>query len=298
MYKQISANVRYTWGLIFVFIGLIIGLGFVFAQIYDNEWILILAIAISLIQTFISYYYSDKIALMATGAVPANRQNALELIRIVENLSITSGLPMPKVYLIPDKAPNAFATGRDPQHASLAVTMGLLEKLNKTELEGVVAHEMSHIKNYDIRLMSVVVVLVGAIALMADWFLRMGYFFGDDDNRGGSQWTVLIGILLAILAPISATLIQLAVSRRREFLADADGALLTRYPEGLANALEKISTDQSQTKLKNRATAHLFIASPFREDTKKSARESWLTTVFSTHPPIKERVKRLREMAR
>lgn len=290
MYKQIDSNVRYTWALMIFFIGLIIGLGFIFARVYDNQMILVGAILLSLVQSFVSYYYSDSITLATSGAKLARREQYLDLVRIVENLSITSGLPMPKVYVINDSQPNAFATGRDPQHASVAVTTGLLAKLNKMELQGAIAHEMSHIKNYDIRLMTVTVVLVGAVALASDWFLRMGFWTSrdNDNNGGGGQITFLIGIILAILAPISAALVQLAISRKREYLADASGALLTRYPEGLASALEKISTDKSPTRLGNRATAHLFIASPFRSQNASS--------LFSTHPPIADRVKRLREM--
>jgi len=288
MYKQIDDNVRFTWLLMFFFVGLIIGLGYVFARIYDNQIILIGAIFLSFIQTFISYYYSDSITLATTGARPATRDNYLELNRIVENLSITSGLPMPKIYVINDPQPNAFATGRDPKHASLAVTTGLLAKLNKTELEGVIAHEMSHIKNYDIRFMTIVVVLVGAVALVSDWFLRMGFWTNRDENNNGGQITFLIGVILAILAPISAILVQLAISRKREYLADASGALMTRYPEGLASALEKISADNSTTRLQNRATAHLFISSPFRGES--------VSALLSTHPPVVDRVKKLRKM--
>jgi len=297
MYKQIAANVRYTWGLVLVFLIFIIGLGFIFTKAYNNPSFLIIAVIVSLAQTLVSYYYSDSITLAMSGARLTNRQENLQLVRIVENLSITSGLPMPKVYVINDGQPNAFATGRDPKHASIAVTTGLLEKLDKTELEGVISHEMSHVKNYDIRLMTIVVVLVGAVALASDWFLRLGFWSSRDRDNNGNQITFIIGIVLAIIAPISAMLVQLAISRKREYLADASGALLTRYPEGLASALEKISADGTQTRLQNRAMAHLFIASPFREDSAMKAKSNGTAmSIFSTHPPIADRVKKLREM--
>ncbi len=213
----------------------------------------------------------------------------------MENLSITSGLPQPDIYVIDDPAPNAFATGRDPKHAAVAVTTGLLERLEKIELEGVIAHEMSHVKNYDIRLMTVVVVLVGVIALVSDFFLRWSFFGGGFRRRdsGGGQLgaiLVIVGIILAIISPIIAYLIQLAISRKREYLADASGALLTRYPEGLASALAKISADQHQLRKATNANAHLFIANPFKGKAKRMAR------LFMTHPPIEDRIKKLKEM--
>jgi heat shock protein HtpX len=217
---------------------------------------------------------------------------------LVENLSITAGLPKPKIYLIEDLSPNAFATGRDPEHASIAVTSGLLEKLNKVELEGVIAHELSHVGNYDIRLMTIVVVLVGIVALLSDFFLRWTWFGSrrrDGEGRGQIQMILFIlAIVLAILAPLAATLIQLAISRKREFLADATGALLTRYPEGLASALEKISKDPEPLEAANKATAHLYIESPFKKGENRG--QGWLVGLFNTHPPVGERVKRLREM--
>ena len=298
MYKHISSNIRLTWVLMGLFLILVIGLGFVFAQIYKSPTILFIAVAIALGQSLASYYYSDKIALLTTGAKETKRENYLDLYRVVENLCIAAGLPRPKIYVIPDSAPNAFATGRDPKHAVVVVTTGLLEKLKRTELEGVISHELSHIGNYDIRLMTVVVVLVGLIALLADWGLRYSFWGRGRDNNETGGWIILIALVLWIIAPISATLIQLAVSRRREYLADATGALITRYPEGLASALEKISQDGSQTRLTNRATAHLFIADPYRGDKKSppAGGGSWLVAIFSTHPPISERIKRLRNM--
>jgi len=298
MYKQIAANQRLTWVLMGAFLVFVVGLGFVFAQIYNEPMILIIAVLVAVGQSLVSYYYSDKIALFTTGAQPTKREDFLDLYRVVENLCIAAGLPQPKIYVINDPSSNAFATGRGPKNAVVVITTGLLQKLNKTELEGVVSHELSHIGNYDIRLMTVVVVLVGLIALLADWGLRFSFFGQNrDDNKGGG-YLILIALLLWIVAPISATSIQLAVSRRREYLADATGALITRYPEGLASALEKIAKDKYQTRLTNRATAHLFIADPYKSDKKSppAGGESWFATIFSTHPPISERVKRLRAM--
>lgn len=293
MYRQIDSNKTKTVLLMGLFLVLVIGLGWVFARIYDSPVILYAAVAISFVQAWVSYYYSDSIALAVSRAQPLPREQAPEVHRLIENLSITAGVPQPKIYLIHDSAPNAFATGRDPQHASIAVTTGLLEKLNRTELEGVLAHEMSHITNYDIRLATIVVVLVGVIALVSDWFLRSLWFGGhrrDDNHNQGGGALLLIGIVLAILAPIAATLIQLAISRKREFLADASGAMLTRYPEGLASALEKIAADKEPLEVANRATAHMYIANPLKN------LEGKVTTLFSTHPPVQERIKALRSM--
>jgi len=294
MYKEIDANKRRTIFLIGFFLIFVITVGYFASWYFDNYFILVAAVAFSFIQTFVSYYYSDSITLAISGAKEAPRKEPfLDLHRVTENLSITAGIPKPKIYLIDDSAPNAFATGRDPKHASIAVTSGLLDKLNKTELEGVIAHEMSHIGNYDIRLMTIVVVLVGVVALLSDWFLRFTFFGGgrrNNDNENGQLGAILaiVGIVLLILAPLFATLIQLAISRKREFLADASGALLTRYPEGLASALEKISADHEPLEVANRATAHLYIANPFKGKN--------VSNLFMTHPPIKERIKILREM--
>lgn len=248
--------------------------------------------------TFFSYYYSDKLVLSMSGAKPADPDLHRDLINSVENLSIASGLPMPKVYVVNDPALNAFATGRDPKHAAVCATTGILEKLKKTELEGVMAHELSHVKNYDTRLMGVVAILAGSIALLSQFFTQSLFFGGfrnDNEDRRGSGLFGILAIFLALLAPIAATLIQLAVSRRREFLADASGALLTRYPEGLASALEKIADDKNILKTANTATAHFYIESPFKTDTGRKV-SSGLANLFSTHPPIEERVKILRGM--
>ncbi|MBM4177536.1 M48 family metallopeptidase, partial [Candidatus Gribaldobacteria bacterium] len=247
--------------------------------------------------SFFSYWYSDKMVLFSTRAKLIEKRDNPELYRIVENLCITSGLPFPKVYILPESQPNAFATGRNQKHAVVAVTQGLLDRLEKSELEAVIAHELSHIKNKDMLLQTMVVVLVGVIALLANWFLRFGIFGGFSGRRsssrrsGGSQGLfIILGLLAAILAPIAATLLKLSISRKREFLADASGALITRYPEGLARALEKISSDPTPMQRASNSTAHLFISSPFKGE----QTTSWFTKLFLTHPPINERVKALR----
>jgi len=277
--------------LMSLFLVVIIAVGFVFSQAYRSPGILYFAVIFSLLMNFFSYWYSDKIVLKMSGAKPVEKKDNPELFRIVENLCITAGLPMPKIYVINDVAPNAFATGRNKEHAVVAVTAGLLERLNKTELEGVIAHELSHIGNRDILISTIVVVLVGFIALLSDFFLRFTFFGGRNRDREDGRAQVIfmiLGIVLAILAPIAVMLIQLAISRKREFLADASGALLTRYPEGLASALEKISQYKMPMKMANKATAHLYISNPFT--TKKVA------TLFMTHPPMEQRVAALRRM--
>ncbi len=288
LYTQQDNNVRKTWFLLTVFLVVVIGVGWVFGQAYNNPAILYIAIIFSLVMNVASYWWSDKIVLSMSGAKPAEHDTHQELFHIVENLSITAGLPMPKVYIINDSAPNAFATGRNKEHAVVAVTTGLLGILNKNELEGVIAHELSHIGNRDILLSTVVVVLVGFVAMASDIFMRSMMFGSrDNDNKSGGIW-IIIGVVAAILAPISATLIQLAISRKREFLADASGALLTRYPEGLASALQKISQNGQPLKKASTATAHLFIANPFGS---KSMRG--MAKLFMTHPPVEERVQAL-----
>jgi len=254
-----------------------------------------IGLIISGLMTFASYYYSDKMILGMSGAKQIQKKGNPELFRIVENLCIGAGIPMPKIYIIEDSAPNAFATGRDPKHSIVCVTTGILSKLDKAELEGVIAHELSHIQNYDIRVMSVVVILVGLVALLADFFMRSLWYGGNRRDRESSNAAsifLFIGIILAVLSPIIATLIQLAVSRKREFLADASGSLLTRYPEGLASALEKIAKDKEPLEAANNATAHLYIANPF----KGKIEGSWFANLFNTHPPIEERIKILRSM--
>lgn len=294
VYDQIDSNKRRSALFLGLFLVIVIGLGWIISNIYGSPAILYIAVLISIVQALISYYSGDKIVLGISGAREIQKRNNPELWNTVENLSITAGLPMPKVYIIPDSAPNAFATGRDPNHASVAVTEGLLDKLDKTELEGVIAHELSHVGNYDIRLMMIVVVLVGVIALISDLFFRARFFgFGgrDDNNSGGGNgFFLILGIIAIILAPIVATLIQLAISRKREFLADSSGVLLTRYPEGLGSALQKISDYKMPMENASSATAHLYISNPFGQ------KESFLSKLFSTHPPISERIAALKKM--
>jgi heat shock protein HtpX len=295
LYTQAESNTRKTWFLIFSFLVFIIALGWLFSFLLDSFTILVIAVFISILMAFGSYWYSDKIVLKMTKASPVAKKDNPELYRIVENLSITAGLPLPKIYIIKEAQPNAFATGRNPEHAVVAVTQGLLNKLERTELEGVIAHELAHIGNKDMLLGTAIVILVGIVALLSNLFLRISFWGGlrRRDSKGSSGALLLIlGIIAAILAPLAATLIRLAISRKREFLADASGALLTRYPEGLARALEKISQDQTPLKAANNSTAHLFISSPFRGEQTKS----WFTKLFMTHPPIEERVKALRGM--
>ena len=258
---------------------------------FENQSILFIAVFFSIFMSFISYWYSDKIVLAISRARPLAHDENPELYHIVENLCIGAGLPMPRIYVINDPAPNAFATGRNPKNAVIAVTEGLLQITGRSELEGVIAHELSHIGNRDILLQTIVVVLVGAITMIADIFIR-GRFFGKKrgDSEGQAQGIfMLIGLIFLILSPLFAKLIQLAISRKREYLADADGALLTRYPEGLASALEKISQSPYSLRFANKATAHLYIANPFKA--------KGLTNLFSTHPPVAERIKRLHEMS-
>jgi len=273
------------------FFVIVIGLGWVFTQAYGDPTILYFAVIFSVFMSILSYWQSDKIVLAMTHAKPVTSENAPELYRVVENLAITAGLPTPRIYLIAEKAPNAFATGRDPEHAVVVVTEGLLEKLDRTELEGVIAHELSHIGNRDILVSTVVVVLVGFISILADIFMRSMFHGGGKRDRGNSGGVIiLIGIALSILAPIAATLMQLAISRKREFLADASGALLTRYPEGLASALQKIAQDTTPINAVTNTTSHLWIEDPY-EDKK---RRPFLHKLFMTHPPTEERIKALR----
>ncbi len=297
IYSQISANKTKTWLIVIIFVLFITTIIFVYGKAsgYGLSYAGI-GLIISGMISFASYYYSDKMILGMSSAKQIQKKDNPVLFRIVENLCIGAGIPMPKIYIIEDSAPNAFATGRDPKHSVVCVTTGILEKLDKAELEGVIAHELSHVQNYDTRLMSIVVILVGLVALLADFFMRSLWFGGthrDRNERDNTQGIfLLIGIVLAILSPLIATLIQLAVSRKREFLADASGALLTRYPEGLASALEKISKDKEPLEAANNATAHLYIANPFKD----KISGNWFANLFNTHPPIAERIKILRSM--
>jgi len=293
LYSQRDKNIRKTWFLFIAFLVAVIGIGWVFAQIYGNPAILWLAVGFSVLMSFLSYWQSDKIVLALAGARSVTKEENPELYRLVENLAITAGLPLPKIYIVPEKAPNAFATGRDPQHSAIAVTEGLLERLDRSELEGVLAHELSHIGNRDMLLGTVVVVLVGFVSILADMFMRSALWGGgrrDDRDNGGV--ILLLALLFSLLAPIAATLIQLAISRKREFLADASGALLTRYPEGLARALEKIAADSTPMAVATNTTAHLWLADPFKAQSKTP----WLRKLFMTHPPIEERIRALRGM--
>ena len=275
-------------------------IGWTFSQIYQNPTILFVFVAISIGMNIFSYWYSDKIVLSMYRAQPVTNESHPDLYNTVENLSITAGLPMPKLYVIPDAQPNAFATGRNKEHAAVAVTSGLLQILDRSELEGVIAHELSHIGNRDILLSTVVVVLVGFITIISDFFVRSHIFGargGDRDSRAHGI-LMLVGIIFAILSPIIALIIQLAISRKREFLADASGALLTRYPEGLASALEKISAHSSQPMNRaSNATAHLFISNPFGKKG-NTGKPSGIAKLFMTHPPAEERIKILRGMNR
>lgn len=293
LYTQKSRNIQLTWVYLIGFLIFVIGVGWIFSQSLNNPIILYIAVGFAFIMNFVSYWWSDKIVLGVSGAKEVSRENAKPIYNLVENLCITAGLPVPKIYVIPDLAPNAFATGRDPEHAAIALTSGIIEKLDKAELEGVVAHELSHIGNRDILLGTAVTVLVGFVSLLADWFMRASIFGGsnDDDNGRAGIFFTILALILSVLAPIAATLMQLAISRKREFLADASGALLTRYPEGLARALEKISVDPNQLQKVNNATAHMYIANPLKE--KRGRR---FAKFFMTHPPIEERISRLREL--
>jgi len=296
LYTYSAVNKRKTWFLMTGFFVFIIVVGFFFARAMDEPLILPAAVILSTLMSFISYWYSDKIVLSMSGAKEVDRNNGRELYRLVENLCIAAGLPVPKIYIIEDSAPNAFATGRDPEHAAIAFTSGILGKLEKSELEGVIAHELSHVGNRDILIATIATVLVGIVVLLADWFRHWSFFGGRRDNNNNNQAGAIIAVIaiaLAILAPIFAQLLKLAVSRKREFAADADAALLTRYPEGLARALEKISSDRAPLETANRATAHMYIVTPFKD---KDARGevSWFAKMWMTHPPVDERIARLR----
>lgn len=293
LYTQQSSNIWKTWFLMTAFLVLAVGIGLAVSWYFDMPLILYVAVAFSLIMNIAAYWWSDKIALRATGAHEADEAHHRELHRIVENLAKTAGLPKPRVYIINDDAPNAFATGRNPQNAAVAVTTGLMARLERSELEGVIAHELAHIGNRDILVMTVAVVLAGVIAILADIFLRMSLFGGGGDRGRGNPIILIAALLGIIIAPIAAKLIQMAVSRRREFLADATGALMTRYPDGLASALMKISSYRAPMRRANHATAHLFISNPFGGSADSAAAAqggAFIARMFSTHPPVEERV--------
>lgn len=297
VYEQVDRNKRRSTIIMVSFVVLITLMAWVLARVLGyGPGVVGLALIFAGLMSFASYWWSDKIILTISGARPADRKRDFHFFTVTENLSMASQIPMPKLYVIEDSAPNAFATGRDPKHAVVCATRGLLDKLNRSELEGVVAHELSHITNYDTRLMSIVTILVGMVTLLADWFLR-GMRFGarDQDRKEGNLGAILflLGIVLVLLSPLIAKLIQLALSRRREFLADAGAVMLTRYPEGLARALEKIAADKEPLEVANKATAHLYIANPLKN---RHDRIGWFASLFNTHPPVEERVKALKEM--
>jgi len=298
VYSAISANKWKTWLIMTLFVVFITTIVYVFSKALAYGLPFVgFALILAGLTSFFSYYFSDQMILGLSSAVQIKKSDNPGLFNVVENLCIAAGTPTPKIYVINDSSPNAFATGRDPKHAVVCVTTGILERLSKAELEGVIAHELSHVKNFDIRLMGIVAILVGFIAILANFFMRSLWFGGgrDNDRQGSGNIQaifMLLGIVFAILSPIVATLIQLAVSRKREFLADASGVLLTRYPEGLASALEKISHDPKPLKSASNATAHLFIVNPLKEKNVKQL----FSSLFNTHPPIEERIKILRSM--
>ncbi len=294
LYTQQSRNVFRTWILMAVFLVFVVAIGWFASYYFDSAVILYIAIAIALVMNIWAYWFSDKIAIRQAHAVPADEVQYKELHRIVENLAITAGLPKPRVYIINDPAPNAFSTGRDKNHAIIAVTTGLLAMMNENELQGVIAHELSHVGNRDILVMSAAVVLVGVISVLANIFLRVSFFggFGGRDRNNSNIFVLIFGIIAIILAPIAATLIELAISRKREFLADASGALLTRYPEGLESALQKLGSYQAPMKSASTAPAHMYIPNPFGAH----PAGQWIQKLFSTHPPIRQRIAALEGM--
>src|SRR5438094_1239660 len=298
VYDEIAGNRWRTWLLVGLFVAIVALLGYVLGEVWfggnGGLFVLPFALAIASISGLTSYFAGDKIVLGMSQAHEVSEQQEPQLHHVVEELAIGAGIPKPKIYVIEDRAPHAFATGRDPQHASVAVTRGLLTKLDRTELQGVLAHELSHVRNFDIRLMLIVAVLLGMAALLSDWIFRSMFWGGRgrDRDRGGGAAAILliVALVLAILTPIIAQLIQLAVSRQREYMADASGALLTRYPAGLANALRKIAADKEALEVANKATAPLYIANPLHDQPR------FLDGLFDTHPPIQERIKRLEAM--
>jgi heat shock protein HtpX len=302
VYDQISKNVFKTYFLLMLFLGLIIGLGWVFAQVYEDPSILYIVAIISSLFAIVSYWNSDKMILNMAGAKELKKEDNPNLYRLIENLTITAGLPMPKVYIINDKNPNAFATGRDKNHAALALNTGLLEILNDNELEGVIAHELSHIGNRDTLIATIAVILVGIINILSDLFLRSNYFRSRDDNKNNNFW-LIIGLIVSILAPIAAMFIQLAISRKREYVADSNAALITRYPEGLISALEKISnTPVQRSSSFKTAVEPLYFASYFKIDSSKDKKgltnkTPWYLEIFSTHPPIEKRIENLKKIS-
>jgi len=294
LYTQAEFNIRRTWLYLSFFLGLIILIGYIFSNYFGSWFYFWFAFLLSLLLSISSFWFSDKIVLAMTGAKEIKKEDNPELYRLVENLCLTAGLPLPKICIINDPSANAFATGRDPKHSVICFTTGLLEKLEKVELEGVTSHELSHIGNRDTLLATIIVILVGIVIRLTDFFFRMRIRPKREEGEEGASWVLFfLSLFFLILAPIFAQLIRFAISRKREFLADASGALLTRYPEGLARALEKISADKNQLRVASNATAHLFIVNPFKGEGAKN----WLIKLFMTHPPVEERIKALREMS-
>jgi heat shock protein HtpX len=298
LYQYQSANIRRTWLLFAVFFVVVAGLGLVFSQAYGDPSYFFFALTFTLVYSLISYYSSAKIALALARAVPVEKKDSPMLYNVVENLCIAAGLPTPKIYITPEKQINAFATGRDKSHAAVAVTQGALERLDKTELEGVLAHELSHVGNRDILVSTVAAVLAGVITLLADIFLRSMFWGGmgrrsNNNNNEAGEVFFIAAIVLSILAPIGVMLIQLAISRRREALADASGVLLTRYPEGLISALKKIALDKTPMASAKDSTAHMWLDNPFKGD-----QVSWWHKMFMTHPPIEERIRALQAVSK
>lgn len=297
IYEQVDINKRKSLFIIIGFIAFVVVVSWIMAKAFGyGPSVAGIALIVSGLMSLGSYYFSDKIILALSSARPASREKDFHFFTVTENLCLAAQLPMPKLYVIDDTALNAFATGRDPDHAVVVTTRGLLEKLDRTELEGVVAHELSHVRNYDIRVMAMVTVLVGVVTLLADWFLRATYWGGGRRDRDKGQITAVfavLGLLLALLSPIIANLIKLAISRRREYLADASGVQLTKFPDGLARALEKIAADTEPLEAANKATAHLYIANPLKNP---HGAIGWFAGLFNTHPPVEERIKILRAM--
>ncbi|MEK7526748.1 MAG: M48 family metallopeptidase [Patescibacteria group bacterium] len=302
VYEAVSANKNKSMLVMLLFVVFVtaaiyfisLGMGYYFGFEPGGLGIVGIAFIVSGLMSLGSYYFSDKIVLSISGARPADRKRDFNFYTIAENLSLASGLPKPKLYVIDDSAPNAFATGRDPDHAVVVATTGLLDKLTRTELEGVIAHELSHVKNYDTRLMSIVAVLVGTIALLGDWFLRMTWNSDSDNDSKNGGIFIIVGLVFALLSPIIGQLIQLAISRRREYLADASSVSLTRQPSGLISALQKIAADHEPLEAANKATAHMYIVNPFKGHEKRAV--SWFANLFNTHPPMEQRISALKKM--
>lgn len=294
VYEQVDLNKRRSVLVVVLFAIFVAVVVYLLGKAFGyGSGLIGFALVISGLSSLGGYYWGDKVILTLSGARPADKQKDFKFFTVVENLALAIQLPMPKLYVIEDTAMNAFATGRDPNHAVVCATSGIIEYLDRTELEGVVAHELSHVKNYDIRLMSLVTVMVGLITLLGDWFIRGSFFGRRGKKEGGGEIFFLLGIVLSLLSPLIANLIKLAISRSREFLADASAVMITRYPEGLAKALEKISQDKEPLEAANKATAHLYLVNPLKN---RHDQIGWFASFFSTHPPIEERISRLRLM--